>query len=144
MNINLDELVFEPILPAQAEDIEELAKQLRAYNHGQLWDNVKKPVGCFIRDMQGKLVAGLFAYDSWGWCSVELVWVDEAYRGNDLASSMLQKIEQYAIDEGISRLKLETGSFQALDFYKKQGYEVYAELEDYPVGATNYYLRKLL
>ena len=144
MSLNLDELLFEPVLPAQVADIEELTSELRAYNHAQLWTNEKKPVACMVRDLQGKLIAGLFANNSWGWCAIELLWVDEAYRGNDLATTLMQKIEQYAISEGISRLKLETGSFQALDFYLKLGFEVFAELEDYPVGATNYYLRKLL
>ncbi|MDP2562880.1 GNAT family N-acetyltransferase [Psychrobium sp. 1_MG-2023] len=144
MAINLEHLIIEPVLPAEPGDVEELTTQLRAYNHDKLWQNVKQPIGCFIRDLEGKLIGGVFGFNSWGWLNIELVWVDENYRDNDLATKMMEKMEQYSIIEGLSRIKLETGSFQALDFYKKLGFEVYAELDDYPVGQTNYYLKKIL
>lgn len=144
MSINKDEIIIEPVLSAQPEDVNELLLNLRAYNHSKLWANVKKPVGCFCRDLSGKMLGGAFGYDSWGWLNIDLVWVDENYRGNDIATKLMQNMENYAIDNQLNRIKLETGSFQALDFYKKLGFEVYAELDDYPVGHTNYYLKKLL
>lgn len=141
---NLEDLIIEPVLDAQPQDVEELLAGLRAYNFSQLWENNKRPVACMLRHLNGSISGGVFGYISWGWCMIEMVWVDEQYRGNDLATNMMEKMEQFAINEGITRFKLETGSFQALDFYKKLGYEVYGELEDYPIGETNYYLRKLL
>jgi hypothetical protein len=38
----------------------------------------------------------------------------------------------------------DTFSFQALDFYKKHGYVVFAKLNDIPPGHSRYYLKKLL
>lgn len=144
MTSNLDDLIVEPILDAQPQDVNDLLAGLRQYNHSQLWANEKKPIASMLRHIDGRIVGGVFGYVSWGWCLIELLWIDEPYRGHDLATTMMKKIEQYAIGEGISRFKLETGSFQALGFYKKLGYEVYAELDDYPIGETNYYMRKLL
>ncbi len=144
MSLNPDEVIIEPVLEAQAADVNELLLNLRAFNHSKLWANVKKPVGCFCRDLNGKMIGGAFGYDSWGWLSIDLVWVDEAYRGNDLATKLMAKMEEYAKDNELNRIKLETGSFQALGFYKKIGFEVYAQLDDYPVGHKNYYLKKLL
>lgn len=141
---NIEDLIIEPVLTPQQQDVEDLLAGLRAYNISQLWQNEKRPVACMIRHIDGSIAGGIFGYISWGWCSIEMLWVDEQYRGNDLATKIMRRMENYAIGEGITRFKLETGSFQALDFYKKLGYEVYAELEDYPIGQTNYYLRKLL
>jgi len=143
MTINLDEIIIEPVLDAQQDDINELLLNLRNYNHSQLWANVKKPIACFCRNLNGEMIGGVFGYDSWGWLNIELVWVDKAYRGNDIASKLMAKMDDYAQLNQLNRIKLETGSFQALDFYKKIGFEVYAQLEDYPVGHTNYYLKKL-
>jgi hypothetical protein len=42
----------------------------------------------------------------------------------------------------IDNIHLETTSFQALDFYLKNGYEVFGQLEGKPAGHTWYYLKK--
>lgn len=144
MTSNLNELIIEPVLSAQSKDLQELITELEAYNYSKLGDNHKQPIMSMIKQPNGKLVGGVFAYLSYGWCTIELLWIDEQYRGNDLATKILKKIEAFAINEGVIRFKVETGSFQALDFYKKQGFEVYAELEDYPLGHTNYYCRKII
>jgi len=39
---------------------------------------------------------------------------------------------------------LETASFQAREFYEKQGYEVFGELDDFPKGHTMFYMKKVL
>jgi len=142
MSLDLDQLLFEPVLPAQSTDLEELTTKLRDYNHQQAGDNNTEAIACFIRDLQHNLIGGVFAQLSWGWCSIELLWVDQNYRGNQLASRLLSDIEQYAICAGVNRFKVETASFQALDFYKKLGYQQYASLVDFPIGHTNYYLKK--
>jgi len=144
MTIHLNELIIESVSPAQAQAVQELVTELEAYNQSQLGNSNKKPITSIIRQPNGKLVGGIFAFLSYGWCTIELLWIDEQYRDNNLATKIMKQIEQFAINEGVTRFKVETGSFQALDFYKKQGFEVYAELEDYPLGHTNYYCRKLI
>lgn len=144
MSTHINELIIEPVTPAHAKAVQELVTELEGFNHSQLGDNTKQPIVSMIRQANGKLVGGVFAFLSYGWCTIELLWVDEQYRGNDLATKIMQQIEEFSINEGVTRFKLETGSFQALDFYKKQGFEVYAQLEDYPLGHTNYYCRKII
>ena len=53
-------------------------------------------------------------------------------------------MEQFAITNNTLQVKLDTTSFQALEFYKKLGYEVYGELNNYPINHTTYYLKKEL
>lgn len=144
MIINVDNIIFEPVLPAEHADIDELTQKLRAFNQQQAGVNIRQPIGCFIRDLQGTLIGGVYAELTWGWCCIELLWIDESYRGNQLATQLINSIEQYAQNEGITQLKLETASFQALDFYQKMGFEHYATLDDFPVGHSNYYLKKHL
>jgi len=39
---------------------------------------------------------------------------------------------------------LDTFDFQAPEFYKKYGYEVFGVLEDFPSGHTRYFMKKQL
>jgi ribosomal protein S18 acetylase RimI-like enzyme len=57
---------------------------------------------------------------------------------------LLGAAETYARERGCRHVKLETFSFQARPFYEKLGYEVFATLEDCPVGHREYFLRKSL
>lgn len=52
--------------------------------------------------------------------------------------------EDEARKRGAKHAYLDTFSFQALDFYRKYGYEIFGELQDFPVGHQRYYLVKQL
>ncbi len=54
------------------------------------------------------------------------------------------RAELEARQRGARCAYLDTFSFQAPDFYKKQGYEVFGELRDFPEGHRRYFLRKQL
>ena len=90
-----------------------------------------------------RLVGGLFGDLLWGWFHIEALWVDQAWRGRGVGSRLLQQAETAAGVAGITRIHLETTSFQALDFYRRHGYTVFATLPDKPPGATWYYLTKV-
>jgi hypothetical protein len=49
-----------------------------------------------------------------------------------------------AANGGARSVHLDTYDFQALGFYKKLGYGVFGELDDYPPGHTRYFLTKPL
>ena len=80
----------------------------------------------------------------WGWLYIERLWVDEALRGQGVGTRVMARMERVALAEGVHRFQVGTTSFQALDFYIKQGYEVFAQLEDHPPGCTDYMLKKVI
>lgn len=97
-----------------------------------------------LRDKTGNIVGGLYGNTLWGWPEISLLWVAESLRIGGYGSRIMAAAEQEAIARGCRYAKVETFSFQALEFYQKQGYEVFAELDDFPEGESFYFMKKRL
>ena len=94
---------------------------------------------------EGRIVAGINAcMYAWYITYVHILFVEESYRGQDLASQLLKRVEETAKAKGSMLIHLDTFSFQARDFYLKQGYEIFGTLDDCPKGHKRYYLKKAL
>lgn len=96
-----------------------------------------------IKD-NGKIIAGINAFVYWGMLYVDVLFVEEEYRGQDLGSQLLNKVELEAKAIGATLVHLDTFDFQAKDFYLKAGYKVFGILNDCPKGHQRYYLSKKL
>ena len=73
-----------------------------------------RPVGCgAIRLLDG------------GDAEVKRMWVDPAVRGQGVAKAVLTRLQDEALELGVTRLVLETGIFQAeaLGLYRSSGFE---------------------
>ena len=71
--------------------------------------------------------------------------VDKEYQKRGLGASLLAELEEKATEAGVTSITLSTKSYQAKDFYIKQGYEIYASLADVPQkGITKYHFIKRL
>ena len=68
----------------------------------------------------------------------------EALRGRGHGRALLAVAERWALERGCRDAFLDTFSFQAPEFYRKLGWEVFGTLEDHPPGHTHYFLRKRL
>lgn len=81
----------------------------------------------WVVETDGKII-GTFGIESCGEDSTELrrMYLDQAYRGQGLALSMLRRAEAQARDLGFSRMILSTSEVQkaALTFYRKSGYRL--------------------
>jgi GNAT superfamily N-acetyltransferase len=71
---------------------------------------------------------------------VAALWVADGWRGRGVGGTLLAAAERHAAAAGCHSVWLDT--FQARDFYLKQGYTVFGALEDYPPGQTRSFLRK--
>jgi hypothetical protein len=54
----------------------------------------------------------------------------------------MEAAEREAVGRGCRHAYVETFGSQALDFYKKLGYEVFGTLDDFPRGEARFYLQK--
>jgi GNAT superfamily N-acetyltransferase len=123
-----------------------IRKKLIEYNMEKLPDEIKTPnenVSFIIKD-EGKIVGGITGNMFWHHLHIDILWVDQNARGNGYGSELLNKMEELAIEKGCRLIYLDTFSFQAPEFYKKNGYEVFGILEDHPKGFNQYFLQKRL
>jgi ribosomal protein S18 acetylase RimI-like enzyme len=121
-----------------------------------LWDHTESHVGSITRktvamlshDTEGQVIGGIVGWMHMGWLYVDMLWVEEAHRRKGLGTKLLRCAEGVALEHGIRRVHLVTSTWQALDFYKKNDYRVFAELDITLDNAPaqkehiNYFLRK--
>ncbi|ARZ74236.1 GNAT family N-acetyltransferase [Stenotrophomonas sp. WZN-1] len=90
----------------------------------------------------GRVVGGLTGRTSLGLWFVDLFHLPPAYRGNGLGSRVLKAAEDEARRRGCRSGVLYTISFQAPDFYVKQGWAVFGEVPCDPPGTRRIFLSK--
>ena len=96
------------------------------------------------REEEGNLIALLHAQQVLENIHIKALVVDKEHQKKGLGASLLAE-EEKAEKAGVSSITLSTKSYQARDFYIKQGYEIYASLEDVPQkGVTKYHFIKWL
>lgn len=99
----------------------------------------------FKREENGNLIALLHAQQVLENIHIKALVVEPDYQKQGLGASLLAELEEKAMAEGVSSITLSTKSYQAKDFYLKQGYEIYASLADVPQkGITKYHFIKRL
>jgi GNAT superfamily N-acetyltransferase len=92
----------------------------------------------------GNPVGGLWGRTSYDGLFVELFVVPEPFRGQRLGSDILRQAEDIARSRGCIGVWLDTYSFQAPDFYAKQGYELFGTIDDHPRGKQRFFFKKRL
>jgi GNAT superfamily N-acetyltransferase len=102
------------------------------------------PVNFFVRSGRGETLGGLLGSIWGGWLNITYLWIDEAVRGKDWGTRLMDEAEDYARERGAHSAVLDTHSFQARPFYEGRGYEVFGTLDDCPKGHKRFYLRKKL
>ena len=97
------------------------------------------------REEEGNLIALLHAQQVLENIHIKALVVDKEHQKKGLGASLLAELEEKAAEAGATSITLSTKSYQARDFYIKQGYEIYASLEDVPQkGVTKYHFIKRL
>lgn len=114
------------------------------FNTEQAGDDHGKNLCFALQGADGEIVGGVIGATYWDWLYVNLMWLKAELRGRGFGSQLLEKAEAEARRRGAKHAYLDTFSFQAPEFYKKYGYEVFGVLEDFPVGHRRYFLAKEL
>ena len=126
------------------DEVKQIHSGLRAFNERFTAPYDLQDIVATVRDGAGALMAGLTGYTNWEWLYVDYLWVHDSLRGSGLGARLLAAAEEEAVRRGCRWSRLYTYDFQAPGFYRKQGYEVWAEMEGYPPGHRQIWFRKSL
>ena len=117
---------------------------LQSFNSSNTGGSKPRYVFLTVRDSENTIVGGLIGKTYVAWLYVQALWLPENLRGQGYGRSLMLAAEKEALDRGCGDAWLDTFSFQALPFYTKLGYRVFAELPNFPPGGAKYFLTKSL
>jgi GNAT superfamily N-acetyltransferase len=135
------QLSYATVLDPTDEALQPISQGLDRYNVAAIGPYDYARLAVFASD-GGTVIGGIYGELLWEWLYIQSLWVEPAYRGRGIGTTLLHNAEATAQARGITKPNLETTSFQALDFYRKRGYEVFGQLDGKPRGVRWYYLKK--
>ena len=127
---------------AGSDEARRIAEGLTAFNDSKVSPSGQKNFVISVKNVRGEIVGGIVAHTIRGWLYIHQLWVADSYRSTGLGSQLMIRAEAEAISRGCIGGYLNTYSFQALEFYKRHGFEIFGELEDFPAGHKNLFLKK--
>ena len=133
---------FEPA--ASEETLNIVRAGMRRHTESRVpWEEYTDLV-LLARSDAGELMGAVIGETGRGWFNVQVAWVDERFRGQDIGTQLMQSAEEEARRRGCHSAYLNTFSYQAKPFYEKLGYVVFGTLNDYPPGHQRFYMSKRL
>ena len=79
------------------------------------------------------------------WFYLTDLFIEKDHRGKGLGSELLRKLEEKAAALGVGRIWTWTAGYEAPDFYQKQGYTIFCEMDNwYSSGHSRIGLKKTL
>ena len=127
--------------PSQKE-IDFVNASLALFNNEKVGPDNHELLNIVEYDDKKNVISGLLGGTYWGWMHIDILWVDDKFRGQGLGSKLLLAAENEARRRGCHSVHVDTMSWQAPDFYKKHGYKIISELEDIPLGNKKFHLVK--
>lgn len=99
-------------------------------------------IALFLRDDAKKVIGGCNGLMYYGSLFIDQLWIDDAYRGQGYGKKLLAEAEQIAKQKGCTFIHLETMDWEALDYYRKLGFELEFARHGYNNDSVMYCLRK--
>ncbi len=129
---------------ASSANVDFVCDGLPLFNVAATGHSYYSPLAIFLRDERDAILGGAYGHVWGGWLDLSLLWVAEPLRGRGYGRKLLEAAEDEARSQGCRGVFLSTFSFQARPFYERFGYEVIADVPDYPIGHTYHVLKKNL
>jgi len=126
------------------EDLQLLEDQVNQFNIRVTGIDDWRGLAIFVRNEAGEVVAGVSGGSWAGYMTVGYLWVSEPLRGRGYGSQLLAAAEREAVARGCTQAFLDTHEFQAIDFYRRFGYQVIGRLDGIGGRYTRFFLRKPL
>ncbi|MFJ1211567.1 GNAT family N-acetyltransferase [Burkholderia pyrrocinia] len=122
-----------------------IRRKLGEFNHAMTGRADAAALDIYVTDpATGEVLGGLTGRTSLGLFFIDLFYLPESLRGGGFGSRLLREAETEAKRRGCARAVLYTISFQAPDFYRKQGYETFGEVPCEPEGTARVFMVKTL
>ena len=96
----------------------------------------------FVRDDDGRVVAGISGLTWGGYCELHAMWVDEPLRGRGLARALMAGAEEEARRRGCGVVAFLAYDLLAPGLYARLGYETVGVIDSYPAGSAARWYRK--
>ena len=128
----------------ESADATFVRESLALYNVAATGHSYYSPLAIFLKDERGAVLGGALGHVWGGWLDLDTLWVSELFRGQGYGAKLLETAEAEARSQGCHGVYLTTFGFQARPFYEKFGYEVVANIPDYPRGHSFNVLKKAL
>ena len=126
------------------QEVKTVLENLKAYNLARVGYRDDRRLAVFLRDQNDHIIGGITGWTYWDWLEIELLWIREDLRGSGYGKRLLEAAEEQAMARGCDQVLLDTFSFQATDFYKSQGYDIFGTLDGFAGKHKRFYLRKQL
>lgn len=119
------------------QKISEYAKEKKGLNPGI-------PFAYFYKDKDNSIIAGCNGYIFYGCLHIDQLWVHTDFRGQNFGTVLMKQAQELGIKNNCSFLTVNTMDWEALDFYKKLGFELEFLRTGYANDSTFYFLKKPL
>ncbi|MFJ5788662.1 GNAT family N-acetyltransferase [Lysinibacillus sp. NPDC093197] len=99
-------------------------------------------INVFLKDENDNVRGGILAEVCWNWLEIHTLMIDEDIRKSGFGTKLLLELEHMALAKQCDFIKVDTLSFQALEFYEKHGYQIFGTLDNVGRDFKHYYLKK--
>jgi len=99
-------------------------------------------INVFLKDENNNVRGGILAEVCWNWLEIHTLMIDADIRKSGFGTKLLLELEHMALAKHCDFIKVDTLSFQALEFYEKHGYQVFGTLDNVGRDFKHYYLKK--
>ena len=147
MNAHSDSSRFSVTTNPTDDEVKEFQKGLEAYNMEKTNGEFNSPrpwLNLVLKDHKGIIVGGILTSTLYWSLYLEVLWVDEKYRGLGYGRDLVLEAQRLAKKNGCITSHVYTFSWQAPDFYQAVGYKLIATYEGYHGGITELILMKQL
>lgn len=104
-----------------------------------------RPLAALLRDPDtGETLGGMIGRTSYGLLFIDLVYLPETLRGQDIGKKLLQMMEQEGMARGCKSAFLLTITYQAPGFYERQGWTEFGRIACDPPGTARVFMTKTL